>query len=269
MNTSDLQTELCRQLCTNIKLVERENGPLMISNPFTYPDGDHYSIYLKERNNGQFRISDEANTMMRLSYDTPDVDKYFKGGKGKIMEQILREKQVKEANGNFYVDTSIEKISECIFRLSQALSQVYDLSYLNRDRPASTFYHELEELLNAIASEYSVELEKKYVVPDLENAENYVIDYSLQKKEHSSLFLFGIPSADKAKLVTITLQHLLLYKFRIPTLLIFENQEELSPKHLSRLMDANIGGSQVSSIESKEPIEQNIKRYVTQERSMQ
>ena len=179
------------------------------------------------------------------------------------MEQILRENKVQEDDGNFYIDTSIDKISESIFRLGQALSQIYDLSYLDRDRPAFTFYKDLEELLNQITNKYSIELKKNYIVPGLENADNYLIDYSMQKKEKETpLFLFGIPSVDKAQLVTITLQYLLINKCTMPTLLIFEEQEKLPSRRLSRLMDANVGGSQVSSISSREPIEQNIERYV-------
>lgn len=262
MNKAALQEELCRQLCSDVRLVERD-GKLMISNQFMYPDGDHYSIYLKDTGVGKVRISDGANTMMRLSYDTPDVDKYFKGNRGDLMQQILREHQVQEDDGDFYMEISIDKISDGLFRLGQALSQIYDLSYLNRDRAPSTFYEDLEALLNKIVSKYPVVLEKDHVVPDLqENAENYSIDYSLRKGERAPLFLFGIPTAEKAKLVTITLQHLLIEKIDMQALLIFKNQEDLRPGDLSRLVNANVGGSQVSSISATAPIEQNIERYV-------
>lgn len=262
MKKNQLQSEICQQLCTNIRLVERENGTLMISTPFSYPDGDNYSIYLKQIEAGKIRLSDEANTMMRLSYDTPDVNKYFKDSKGKLMENILRENRIQEQNGNFYVDVAVSDVSDGIFRLGQALNQIYDLSYLNQHRSISSFYKELEELLNNIVSEHPVKLAKEYVVPGLENAENYIIDYSLQRENDDLLFLFGIPTADKAHLVTITLQRLLLNNNKMPTLLIFENQADLPPKHLGRVMDANIGGSLVSSIESTVPIQQNIERHV-------
>ena len=262
MNKDDLQKKLCQQFCADVELVEREDGILMISTPFSYPDGDYYSVYLKEIGMGKFRISDGANTMMRLSYDTPDVEKYFTGNRGNLMGQILRENRIKEDNGNFYVDISVDEISKGLFRLGQALSQIYDLSYLNRDRPASTFYKDLENLLNQIVNEYSIALKKNYVVPGLQHGDNYLVDYSLQQKEKEPLFLFGIPSTDKAKLVTITLQYFLLNNNKMPTLLVFENQEKLPSRHLSRLMDANVGGSQVSSIDSRDPIEQNIARYV-------
>ena len=104
----------------------------MISTPFSYPDGDHYSIYIKEMGTGLIRISDEANTMMRLSYNTPDVNKYFKGDRGKLMEQILREHKITEDDGNFYVDVPISRIAEGLFQLGQALNKIYDLSYIGR-----------------------------------------------------------------------------------------------------------------------------------------
>lgn len=259
MNQQQLQEKLCQQLCADIKLVERQNGKKMISSPFFYPDGDRYSIYLQETGTGKVRISDEANTMMRLSYYTPDVDKYFKGSKGKLMGQILGEHKINEDNGNFYVDVSVEQMARGIFNLSQALGQIYDLSYLNRDRLASTFYKDLKELLEQIVSDKpAIKLEQDYRVPDLENSDNYRIDYSLQGSQEKPLFLFGVPNQDKAKLVTITLQYLFIHKVPKSTLLVFENSEDISPKHLGRLMDANIAGSQVSSISSREPIEQNI-----------
>ena len=77
MNDDDLKKELCRQLCADIQLKKREDETLMISTPFSYPDGDQYSIYLKKIKAGEIRVSDGANTIMRLSYETPDVSKFF------------------------------------------------------------------------------------------------------------------------------------------------------------------------------------------------
>ena len=269
MNKKELQKALCQQLCKDIQLIEREGGKMMISTPFSHPDGDNYSLYLKEVSDGKIRISDEADTIMRLSYETPDVNKYFKGNRGQLMKQILREQDIQQDNGNFYVETLTDKISQGIFRLGQALNQIYDLSYLNKDRLISTFHEDLEELLDDIVKEKnlvdekkSIILEKDYQVPELDNAENYTIDYSLKKDGGIPLFLFGITNQDKAKLVTITLQHLSLHNIKKSTLLIFERQEEIPHKHLGRLMDANVGGSQVSSIVSRESIDLNIENYV-------
>ena len=140
MKKNDLQAKFCEQLCSEIQLVERENKMLMISTPFSYPDGDRYSIYLKEVDVGIVRLSDGANTMMRLSYDNPDVSGYFEGSKGRLMAQILRENKVEEDDGNFYIDVPIEEIAKGIFHLGQALGRIYDLSYLDCEHTESTFY---------------------------------------------------------------------------------------------------------------------------------
>ena len=258
MNHDLLQKELCQQMCADIKLVERGNRKEMISNPFSFPDGDQYSIYLQEIDGGKVRISDEANTMMRLSYYT-DVGQSFKGSKGKLAAQILGEHKINEDNGNFYVDVSVEQISRGVFRLSQALNRIYDLFYLDRVPLTSPFYKDLKELLEQIVSDNpALHLAQDYRVPNLENSDNYIIDYSLKGRKEVPLFLFGVPDQDKAKRVTITLQYLFSHKVPKSTLLIFENQEEIPPGHLSRLIDANVAGSQVSSIGSRVSIEDNI-----------
>ncbi len=255
-----LQQKICDQLCSDIQLIERENGKLMLSTPFVYPDGDHYSIYLRETQPGTIRISDEANTIMRLSYETEDVDKYFKGGRGKLMEQILREHQVQEEQGTFYIDVPIDELSHGLFMLGQALTEIYSLSYLDRERVSSTFYEDLENILENIIHDTDIKLKSNHLALGLQNAENYAIDYSLIRKDEMPLFLFGVPSVDKAKLVTITLQYLYIQEYPMRALLIYQAQGEVPAKHLSRLTDANIGGSQVSSLK-KTPIEQNINRH--------
>lgn len=268
MNREELQKEICRQLCADIRLVRREDGKHMISTPFSYPDGDHYSIYVQEVRDGVVRLSDEANTIMRLSYDTPNVEKYFRGKSGELIQQIMREHQVEENKGKFFVDVAVGKIADGVFRLGQALSQVYDLSYLSRERVASTFYEDLDVLLKGLIEKIThelpvpVALNKKHIVPDMENAENYPVDYALQLQEKPALFLFGIPHADKAHLVTIILQHFLLKKNKTPRLLILADQAGLPGQDYSRLMNANVGGSQVVSLDAVEEIQQNIMWHV-------
>ena len=255
-----LQQRICDQLCSDIRLIEKDNGKLMLSTPFVYPDGDHYSIYLREIHPGTIRISDEANTIMRLSYETANIDRYFSGTRGELMKQILREHQVQEEQGNFYIDVSVDEVSQGVFILGQALTEIYSLSYLDRERPENTFYDDLEDTLKSIIRNTDIKLYRNHLAPDLLNAENYIIDYSLINKDKTPFFLFGVPSVDKAKLVTIILQYLHIQKYRMRTFLVYQNQEKFPAKHLSRLTEANIDGSQVSSLEKK-PIEQNINNH--------
>ncbi|MDA8000753.1 MAG: DUF1828 domain-containing protein [Alphaproteobacteria bacterium] len=271
MNQDKLQNELCQQLCAEVRIVKRYDGRWMISTPFAYPDGDHYSIYMQEISSGVIRLSDEGSTMMRLSYDSSDVGKYSQGHRGYLKTQILRETQVREFDGNFFVDIPVSKIADGVFRLGQALNQIYDLSYLNRpgrprlERTVAAFYEEVETVITRITEKVSktpVQLHKQYYVPGLVAAKDYPVDYSLQQKDESVLFLFGVPNLKKADLVTIILHYFASQRFEMPTLLIFDDRKELPEANLNRLRNANAAGAQINLLSSVGEIEESIGRHV-------
>lgn len=127
ITTAQLQKMLRQQLCDQVRIVERPDRQLMIATPFAYPDGDQYPIHLQDCGNGQVRLSDAGNTMMRLSY-TADVEKYYKGARHKLMQQILREHQVQEDDGNFHITIPAKQLAAGVTSLTRALSQICDLS---------------------------------------------------------------------------------------------------------------------------------------------
>lgn len=259
MNKETLQEHIVKQLSSDVQLFQRGEELFAIPLPFSYPDGDRYSIYIEKIGSGNIRISDKASTLMRLSYDTPNVENYFKGSKGQIMQQILIEHGVKEDEGNFHIDLGIEDLSRGIFKLAQALIQIYDLSYLDRYSIEATFDKELKTILHEIAADkFQSQLKENYKVPNLEDAKNYKIDYALQKNEESSVYLFGIPTVHRATTATVTLQHLSLLNLKKPTLLIFENKEELPESSVSKLMTAHDRGNCVDSIKSSGQIEEKM-----------
>ena len=258
INKKVLQDALCKQLCADVRIVERDDGMVMIDAPFEHPDGDRYSLYLKETATNRFRVSDGADTLMRLSYDTPDVEKYFKGNRGKLLKKILRENRIEEKDGEFFAELTSGQMSDGVFRLCQALGKIYDLSYLDKDYVRSTFYEDMAVVINKLTKGMPIEVIPGYQPAGLLNAKNHKIDYSLMGGGKPPLFLFGVPSDSKAKAVTITLQHLIIHNYHMRPMVVFENQEKITRQHLSRLTDANIGGYQVSSITSSAPLEKNI-----------
>src|SRR5256885_17144201 len=57
------------------------------------------------------------------------------------------------------LDTTIEDLGRSILRYGQALTRIYDLTFLNRARVASTFYEDLKELLYDRSEEHTSELQ--------------------------------------------------------------------------------------------------------------
>ncbi len=252
-----LQHALSTYMCAEVKL-EAKNGCLIsVETPFFFADGDPYQIYIQEMPGGLIRLSDMGHTMMHLSYEN-DVDKFRTGTRGKLLEQILAEMSVEEDNGAFFIETPIEEIGQNIFRLGQALTKVYDLSFLNRSRNESTFYEDLQEELFKVVGEDKVV--KDYFYDKMENAQDYPIDYRIEGK-HAPLFLFGIPNKDKARLTTIIIERLLRVEADFDSLLIFSDLGAIPKQDLARL--SNAGGEIISSLDAKRDFSRKLLRKIS------
>ncbi|MEE9430458.1 MAG: DUF1828 domain-containing protein, partial [Melioribacteraceae bacterium] len=202
LDIKKLQENLCSLMCAEVNIRQKNKKLLSVETPFFFADGDPYQIYIKEMPGGIIRLTDMGHTMMHLSYEN-DLDKFREGTRGKIFEQIKSETFIEENDGELYIETPVENLGFNIFRLGQALTQINDLTFLNRARAESTFYEDLkEQLFNVIGEE---KIKKDYHYEGMENANDYPIDYMVEGK-HAPLFLFGIPNRDKARLTTIVLQ---------------------------------------------------------------
>ena len=197
LDVDALQKRLCEVLCANVRLTTRPDGALMLRTHFEFPDGDRFPIHVSEAGVGGVRLSDRGHTLMHISYEH-DVDAFLDGTRGQLLERIVGEMGVERAGGAFCLDTSIERLPEAVFLFGQALTRVYDLTFLSRSRVKSTFYDDLSELLKSLIDE---EIEGKFDTP---------------------LFLYGIPNRDKARLTTIMLSHFHRDSLRFESILVLK-----------------------------------------------
>jgi Domain of unknown function DUF1828 len=253
-----LQTTLCSLMCAEVKIRNKNESLLTIETPFFFPDGDPYQIYVKEMPGGIIRLSDMGHTLMHLSYDN-DIEKFREGTRGKIFEQIKTETFVDENDGEFFIETPLEKLGINIFRLSQALTKINDLTFLNRARAESTFYEDLQEQLYKIVGDEKVQ--KDYYYQNMENSRDYPIDYKIDGK-YAPLFLFGVPNRDKARLTTIILERLLREKADFDSLLIFSDQGSIPKQDLARL--TNAGGEMIASLDAEADFSRKLLRKINQ-----
>jgi len=245
VNISLIEEQLCALLCAEVKVTAKNDKLARIVTPFYFADGDPYQVYLKEMPGGILRLTDMGHTMMHLSYEN-DTDKFREGTRGNLLSQVKAETSVDENNGEFYIDTTIEKLGFNIFRLGQALTKINDLTFLNRARAESTFYEDLKEQLKKIIPEEKITAD--YYYEQMENAGDYPIDFKIEGKE-LPLFVFGIPNRDKARLTTIILERLLRSKANYDSLLIFSDQSAIPRPDLARL--SNVGGEMIASLDAE------------------
>lgn len=252
----DLQDKLCKSLCAEIHLVQKQDDLVLIENPFYFPDGDPYQIYLKELAGGILRLTDLGHTMMQLSYEN-DIDKFKKGTRGDLLEKILAELDIKEDEGKFYIDCLPDELSENIFKLSQALTKINDLTFLNKARAEATFYEDLNEELYRHIDESKIHPD--YIYENIENAADYKIDYYIEGIT-DPLYVFGIPGKDKARLTTIVLERLLRAKAQFESILIFADQKTMPRGDLSRL--SNAGGEMIASLDAQDDLKRKLLKRV-------
>lgn len=255
LDPTRLNKELCKALCENIILHDKGNNLWYIETPFTFPDGDTYSIYLQEINGG-VRITDCGHTLMHLSYEM-DIDKLRENNRGRIFEQIINDIGLKESDGQFYLEGPTSDLGRNLFRFCQAITKIHDLSFLNRFRAESTFYDDLYRSLSLIVNPDNIV--KDYHYPNMADAKNYPIDYYIRGKTPSLFFVFGIPSKEKAMSTTIVLEHLLREKANFDSLLVFADQTSIPRLDLARL--TNIGGEMVASLNAQDDLKRKINRY--------
>lgn len=257
MDEKDLETLLCKSLCGQARVRSTQAGLWQVATPFSFPDGDAYSLYVKQLPTGGLRVTDAGLTMMRLSYDN-DIEKLRDGTRGKLLQQILAESDLVEEDGEFFIDGPADQLGQNVFRFGQALTRVHDLTFLNRLRAESTFYEDLRELLkNLVGAE---RLREGYVVPNVPRANEYPVDYFVSGGD-TPLYLFGVPSRDKARLATIILQHLIANGRDFNSMIVFQNMGELPRADVSRL--TNAANDQVDSLDAADDLRRKLLRRVS------
>jgi len=253
MNLEAIQQTICSSLCADVKIVEQGEGLLYVSTPFAFSDGDSYSIYLQSLQTGGFRITDIGGTLMHLSYDN-DVGKLREGTRGKVFRQIVSELDLSEDDGEFFIDSPADKLGANIFRFGQAITRIHDLTFLNRVRVESTFYEDLRQKLVAHVDPQLIH--ENYLVPGLESAANYPVDFFIEGQAQP-LYLFGVPTREKAMLTTIILQHLNAAHLDFRSMVVFQNAADMPSKDITRLMNA--ANDMISSLDADEAFERKLR----------
>jgi hypothetical protein len=256
MNTNELEQLVCKALCAEASVTPVQNDLWRVTTPFKFPDGDSYTLYLRQLASGGVRVSDAGSTLMHLSYEN-DVDKLREGTRGRLMQQVLAESDVEDDEGEFYVDSSVQEIGKTLFRFGQALTRIHDLTFLNRLRVESTFYEDLRETLREIVE--ADQIHENYVVPEVPRATEYPVDYYVEGKS-APVYLFGVPNRDKARLATIILQHLIAAGRDFNSMIVFQNMADLPRADVSRL--TNAANDQVDSLDAVDDLKRKLLRRV-------
>lgn len=231
INVEELKETLCSAFCSNVGI--RSSGNLVtVALPVAARDGDSFTVYLARSKSG-WRISDAANTMMRLSYEN-DLAKLFTGPRARLYETILAENGLQEDDGEIFTEVAADQLVSGMFRLGQGLSRVEDIALWTRNRVESTFYSDLRSAILGAAPADDV---TEGYTPDFEGGQDYQVDYRIEAVGRP-LFVFGVNGKDKARLTTITLLKLKEAKVRFDSMIVCSDIADLPRADESRLLAA-------------------------------
>jgi hypothetical protein len=239
-----------------ISLFEEGIDRYRISSPFHFDDGDMFVVVLK-KSGETWILSDEGHTFMHLSYIL-DIDTLEKGTRAKIISTTLDLAGIRENSGVLYAYVTEENIGNVFYSYIQALIRITDVNFLSRERVKSTF---LED--------FKIYLEEKVPIDRIAFCYNdkqhdptgkYPVDCRINHMQRP-LFIFAINSDDKCNISTINLLQYEKWGLEFRSLAIFEDQEEISRKVLSRFSD--VCEKQFSSlISNKERIEKYLQENI-------
>ena len=249
--------EFREKVSNEINLTKEGKNRYIVLTPFMFDDGDHLPIILKKEN-GQWYLSDEGHTFMHVSYDEIDVDK---GTRRKIIDTVLLSYGIENREGELRSYVKEKDFGDTIYSFIQGLIKITDISYLKRERVRSTFFEDFKNLLETKVSEERRVFDYNNPVHDPER--KYIVDCRINGAKRP-LYVFAVPNDDRCRDATITcLQH---EKFGIPFIAtaIFENQEEINRRVLSRFSD--VCEKQFPSLQSaKERLDNYLQNFYERE----
>ena len=233
--------------------VEGEKRLVAYTN-YRFRDGDHLSLVFKN-DGGQWQISDEGETYMHLDLLGFNTKLLNEGSRGKILLETLEEFSIKDRLGELIIEADINNIEVSITNIIQAIIQISDIIYLNKQRVKQTF---LEDFKKLILENSPKERCHFNWYEERDKKKNYEVDCMINSMKNP-LMIFAIQNESKALKSTITMMQFEKWNMRFKPVGIFKDMEEVSQKTIARFSD--VCEKTFSNIE-EESTKERISKYL-------
>ncbi len=232
MNIASIKEEFRDRICEQIDLQPQGQERFLVKTPFRFEDGDHFIITLK-RDNGGWILSDEANTIMHLSYWL-DTDAIASGNRKQIVDSSLATFSVENRDGELVIPVVDDRFGDALFNFVQALTKVTDISFLSREVVRSTFMEDLTAFLKSKIPPNRLEFDWRDNQKDPTG--KYTADFRINHMKRP-IFLYGVPGEDKMRDAQISLLTFEKWGLKFQSVVVFEDLLSLNRKPLARFTD--------------------------------
>ena len=257
MNIGAIQDSFKSTVAKSVRLLPEGVDRYQIFTPFHFDDGDHFVITLRKDETGNWVITDEGHTYMHISYHM-DLSSLEDGNRNEIIEGALERYGVQENDGQILMRIDdLANAGNIFYNFIQCLINITDVSYLSRERVASTFMDDFKKFISETVPYERFEFD--YHNPKHDSDRKYLVDCQINGMPRP-LHVYAIRNNGECRDTDINIRQFLAWDIPFHALGIFEDQEKISRKVLSRFTD--VCDRQFSSLASNK---ERIKDFLTEQ----
>ena len=232
MSIESVERDFQKKVSEMVRLESEGIQRYRVFTPFRFDDGDHLVIVLKKEDS-QWLLTDEAHTFMRLTYDVEAKDLH-KGTRQKIISNALSEFHIETRSGELIQYIRDEEYGISLYSFVQAILKLSNVSFLSRERIRSTFKDDFRALLTEVIPEEILIFD--WTESDYDPDGKYIIDCRINGSP-KPLLIQALASDGATRDATITFLNFEKWDIPFRSLAIFEDQEIICRKVLSRFTD--------------------------------
>ena len=234
MNIDLIQNSFKSAVAKSVELFPEGVNRYRIFTPFHFDDGDHFVIVLRKEGSGNWVITDEGHTYMHMSYHM-DLSSLEQGTRNAIIEGALEKYGMEEKEGQIVVRIDEPANAGNIFyNFIHCLISISDVSYLSRERVASTFMDDFRQFISEAIAPERVKLNYRDEAHDPDG--KYLVDCRINGMSRP-VHVYAVGNDNKCRDTTISILQCQSWKLSFQALGIFEDQEQINRKVLSRFTD--------------------------------
>jgi hypothetical protein len=233
--------------CGEIDLTSSGMNRYLVEVPFSFTDGDHYVVILRQEEH-KWVLSDEGHTFMHLSYELRDKE-YEAGNRRKIIDEILTSYQIENRDGELVLSIPPGRYGDALFTYVQAITRITDMTFLDRATVKSTFREDFNKLVSEKGKEAGIEnITFGYTNPVHDPQARYPVDARLNGVTSRQVLVFAVGNDDQCQTATIVLLQWEKWGEKFHSIAVFRDQSEINRQYLMRLSD--VLGKQLPSLDS-------------------
>ncbi len=259
MNIDVIQNSFKSAVSESVRLFPEGVNRYQIFTPFHFDDGDHFVLVLQRGDGGNWIITDEGHTYMHISYHT-DLSSLAQGNRNTIIEDALEKYGVEEKNGQIL--TRIDNLTNAgniFYNFIQCLINITNVSYLSREKVASTFMEDFKQFISETIKDPQ-RFEFNYRDDKHDPDGKYLVDCRINGMPRP-VHVYAVGNDGQCRDTTISILQFQRWNLPFSTLGIFEDQEQINRKVLSRFTD--VCDRQFSSLTANQkPIRDYIQNQI-------